>query len=450
MVSRRFSRLRALLGTLALASPLVAGSAGAQVVYDLDACIDMALGRSQNVAIAENNLDGAHKDVLAAYGSFLPQLSTSFYAGHTFIGPTGSVSIDSEGRPIEPTGFDYESYSFSLNASMPIFQGGNNIFNLSRRKEEVRRFEADLEYARYQTAAEVIRSYYGLVLQTNLLEVTEEGVQAAQRNLERAETFYRLGSSARVDVLSAKVRLSNAELERIRAENALQLARVELAKLIQVDPDAGWDVDMALEAEPEVPEVQASIEYAMRNRADLKSWEHRVRSAQHGVRQARSGKIPSLNARFFYGWSDRFFFDQPTDVFDSEYNWGVGVSLSYNIFDGFQTKSAVGRAKASRALSEHSLRLARDDAALEIRQIILNMKEALARVENSEETVEQAAEELRLAEERYQVGAGTILEVNDAQVNLTDAKANVVRAQCDYLTYRADLARATGRKELLR
>jgi outer membrane protein TolC len=135
------------------------------------------------------------------------------------------------------------------------------------------------------------------------------------------------------------------------------------------------------------------------------------------------------------------------NFFNSEYMWGVSGYLSFNIFDRFLTSSSVSMAKADYRIAEYSLEKAKIDAAKEIRGLVLTMKQAREFILVATETVEQAGEDLRLAEERYRVGAGTMLETIDAQVALTQAKADVIRAKTEYLSAAADLARATGKGE---
>jgi outer membrane protein TolC len=134
------------------------------------------------------------------------------------------------------------------------------------------------------------------------------------------------------------------------------------------------------------------------------------------------------------------------NFFKEEYTWWVGASLSLNLFDRFATSSSVGMAKANYRRAEYSLEKAKLDAIKEIKSLGFALNESRERIAVASETVEQAMEDLRLAEERYRVGAGTMLETIDAQVALTQAKADVIDAKCDYLIAKADLARAAGRR----
>jgi outer membrane protein len=118
---------------------------------------------------------------------------------------------------------------------------------------------------------------------------------------------------------------------------------------------------------------------------------------------------------------------------------------SWNIWDRYRTYASIGQAKASSRIAEYERRQAELDAIREIRQLVDTMDEAKERLGVSRQTVESAREDLRLAQERFRVGAGTILDTVVAQSDLTRARANEVQAIVDYLIARAKLARATGR-----
>ncbi|MCK4351248.1 MAG: TolC family protein, partial [Candidatus Krumholzibacteria bacterium] len=148
---------------------------------------------------------------------------------------------------------------------------------------------------------------------------------------------------------------------------------------------------------------------------------------------------------FNYSWSDREMAEN-YNFFKDEYSWSVGASVTFNIFDRFVTSSSVGMAKADYRKAEYRLERAKLDAIKEVKKLVFLINEAKECILVATETVEQAQEDVRLAEERYRVGAGTMLETIDAQVALTQAKADVIDAKCDYLIAVADLARATGKR----
>ncbi len=411
----------------------------------LEQCLQIAVENSPLVGTSRQQLQSARTNVLRSYGSFLPSASLSMTAGHSFIGPTGSIAIDSQGRAVKPTGFDYESYSFGLSSNVTVFDWGANVKRLSEAKSSAQGALHDLQWQKDNVTAIVIRSYYNLLRMKKLEEVQEQGVQAAERNLEQVEAFYTIGSNTKADVLQARVRLANTQLSLITARNNHQLARAKLLSDLNLPLEEDFKIVESINIQSVALDLEEEIEYMFTHRSDLLSLRSRVQAAKSGLVAAQNSRWPTLTAYFQYGWNDRQFPDD-ANFFKSEYSWGLGLSLNFDLFDRFNTKSQILSAKAQSRIAEYNLQLGKLDAVYEVRQLMLSLKEATERINLSEETVSQAEENLRLAEERYRVGAGTILETIEAGVLLTEAQANLVQAQCDYLIAKADFLRATGRE----
>jgi len=444
-MSERISRFvcGALIGALALAAALPLPSVAAARILKLDECIAIAQRNNPEIAIAGEGYRKAGSNVLMNYGRLLPGFNLDFYLGHMYYGPS-SVQYDTQGRPVQSQGFDYPNYNFGLSSDITLFDGGGNINRVRAAMSGRDAAREDLKYRKDIVSARVIRAYYDLVRNRMLLRVQEEGVDLAKRNLERTEALLKVGSATKADVLKARVRHSNTRLSMIQATNASALAGEELAALLRMDGADSIDVDTTMAIQFVEPDAAAEVQYAMTHRSDLRSLEHGIKSAGAAVAAARSGWLPSLGASFNYRWNDRKMAEN-LNFFENEYMWGINAYLSFNIFDRFLTSSNVSMAKADYRIAEYGLDKAKLDAAKEIRGLVLTMKQAREYIAVATETVEQAEEDLRLAEERYRVGAGTMLETIDAQVALTQAKADVIKAKTEYLIAVADLARATGR-----
>ncbi|HER43988.1 MAG TPA: TolC family protein [Candidatus Eisenbacteria bacterium] len=438
---RRAALLPALLLMISIAAP---SSAPAARVLSLEECIGIAMRNNPEIGMAESGIKGAENGLLQSYGQLLPSLNVSFTTGRAFYGPS-SIQYDAQGRPVQTEGFDYNSYSFNMNSSIVLFDGGRNINSI--RSSMKRRDAAREEYRYIQdiVAANVINKYYNFVRAKMLLVVAEESLDQAKQNLDRSEALLEVGSATRADVLKARVRHSNTRLSLIRARNAVEFAREDLVSVLSLRDEQEVDVDTTMAIQFEEPDIETEVRQALEHRPDLRSLQLSTSAARASVAAAKSGWWPSIGAGFNYGWSDRQMAED-LNFFKDEYSWSVGASISLNLFDRFVTSSNVGTARANLRRAEYSLEKAELDAIKEVKNLVFVINEAEERIVVASETVEQAREDVRLAEERYRVGAGTMLETIDAQVALTQAKADVIEAKCDYLIAVADLARATGRR----
>ncbi len=432
-------------------------------VVTLPQAIALALESSPSVMIAGERQDIAGSNVTQAYGSFLPSLSlgkdwaksertdfdTDVYA------PGQYPMIDSGGDTLwfstsVPTGtyedqtINSRSSSWSGAADLNVFNGFSKFSTLNAAKSSLKATEATLGYTRELVVEEVTTAYYNVLRYERLLAVALETRDQAQQELERIETYFRLGSSAKSDVLQQRVRVENTKLDVVVAENNVKKARADLAYSVNQPLAETFRLDAsALETPFTIEPVDSLYNEALTHRLDLASSERTLDARRSDVTTASAGLYPSLTLFGRYSRSD----NESPYKFGSQVSESItyGYSVNWNIFDRLQTWTGRKNAKANVRIAEYELEQARLNVQVEIRQLHNSMTEAALRSEVSRETIVQSQEELRLARERYRVGAGTTLDIISAQVNLADSRAQEVQAQCDFLIAQAKLERAVGR-----
>lgn len=414
-------------------------------VLDLEQCVNLALEASTDVGISRENLRQARGEVMRSYGGLMPDLGVNFWAGHAWAGPTTGIVIDAQGRPIQPSGFDYEQYSFSMQSSLSLFNWGANYNNITRSKRGADAAAYDYQYTQDLVSAITIREYYELVRQNRLEEVQVANLEAKRRNLEQIEAFYNIGSRTKADYLQARVDYSNSELLLMNVRNAKALADARLKSRLNIPQETQLEIDQSIEFTAAEVDFNQEIAYMFENRSDLLASQFRIDAARAELSAVKKARYPTIDGSFSYSWNDRTF-PGSGEVFKNNYQWSVGAFLNWNLFDRFQTKANIQNSEAQQRIAEWNLQQSKIDAVLDVKQISLNIQQAMERLDLAEATVEAAEENLRLAEERYRVGAGTILETIEASSSLTQAQASLIDARVDYLVNRADLQRATGRK----
>lgn len=470
---RRSGRLAAGVAAGCLALACVAGAlpatgqeAGAGVpVLSLDECIRQALSGSPTLMISQEQREIAAQNVRGAKGAFLPNLSlsynwqkserTDFDVAQTEAGTFQIPTTDPNIFTIFPTQVangDIADETVSATykslggrATLNLFDGFSKYGSLRSARHSLEAADATVGYTRERVVEDVVAAYYNLVRYEKLAEVAREARDRAARELERTETYFRLGSAAKSDVLQQRVALENTKLDLVVAENSIKKGQADLAYAMNRPLQGEFAVDASvLEADFAVADVGELYGEALRNRLDLQSSEKTLEARRQDVKAARGSLFPSLDVYGNYG----------RDNNESPYKFGAqvseatsyGYSVSWNIFDRLQTYSGISRAKAGARIAEYQLEQARLNVQVEIRQLHNALVEARERAGVSRETIVQSEEGLRLAQERFRVGAGTALDVIVAQVNLTSARAQEVQAKCDFLIARASLDRALGRR----
>ncbi len=464
------SRLGLVFAVVLFAYPLVtlaqeAGqdSVSQKRVFNLRQCVMIALDADLSLSIAEERRYQAEKDVSAAKGAFLPDLQfsrskvkdkrTDFdvqqfgsqaYSVQTLEGPVLTFPVQfSTGEVADETiKSSYDDYQVSTNLN--VFAGFGKISSLSAAKNNLKAAQALEHWNMELVAQNVASAYYDLLRYERLLEVANDTRDLAAKELERAETYFRLGSAAKSDVLQARVRLENTRLDVVRAENAVAQAFADLAYAMGQPLAQRFDIDrQPLETDFELEDLNTLYAEAMQNRLDLQSQEFAVEAAKKDVTTASANLWPRLDLFASYV---RYNNESPYRFGSQESeNLRYGYRVTWTIFDRMTTLTNRSKAKANERIAEYTLQQYQLDVQREIRQLYNNLIEARERVQVNRETIIQSQEELRLAQERFRVGAGTSLDRILAEVNLATARADEVQAICDFLINRVQLGRAVGR-----
>jgi outer membrane protein TolC len=242
------------------------------------------------------------------------------------------------------------------------------------------------------------------------------------------------------------VNYQNTKLLTVTERNTMRNAFVLLADSRGVPSSQQFEIQVLIPGADEmsVPELAPLLEQAATDRLDLKASTLDVEGRNAGVTEAASGLYPNISAFARYSRNNT---QSPQSLrFGSETNDTVsyGISGNWNLFDRFATKESKRRAVAQKRIAEYNRRIDELNVEAEVVSIHNNLSEAVERFNVATQTVEQAEEDLRLAQERFRVGAGTSLDVINAQVGLAQARRDVVDAQTDYIKFRHQMRRASG------
>jgi len=318
------------------------------------------------------------------------------------------------------------------------------IADFGRTRASVNRFDALLSATkeiggtvREDVAFAAKVAYFNVLRAGRSLDVRRETLRRRESLLKQAQAYYEAGIRAKIDVARAEANLYDARAQVSQAENDLRVARITLLNRMGVDGPADYLLSSPL-AEEKVPGTLPDwIAEAERNRTELAAIRQRERAAAESVRFARGGYLPTLSGTAGLGYAA----DEPP----LDRNYTVGVTLNYPVFTGFLTREQVREAEASLASVRHELVDARRRVALQVEQAAYGVREALERIDARRKERDASEENLRLATARYEVGAGDIIEMIDAQVQMTVAGTGVIDAQYDYSVSVATLLRAIGR-----
>ena len=403
-----------------------AGTAPASVTWTIDQVADIALRNHPLVRQSDAETAAAAARKGQAESPWYPSVTLS--TGYT---RTRSFSAQSDKSTTAPNEF------LRGDLSMLLTDFGRTGASVNRSDALLSAARENAVTVRDDVAFAANVAYFNVLRAGRNLEVKRETLRQRESLLKQAQAYFEAGIRAKIDVARAEANLYGARAQLSQAENDVRVARITLLHRMGVEGPADFVLSDSLADEKNPGTLPEWIAEAERSRPELKSLRERERAADQAVRFARGGYLPVLAGAAGFGYGGD---EAPLDQ-----NYSVGVTLSVPLFSGFLTREQVKEAEASLSSVRHELTDARRRVLLQVEQAAYGVSEASERIGARKKEREASDENLRLATARYEVGAGDIIEMIDAQVQMTQADTATIDAQYDYSVSVATLLRAVGR-----
>lgn len=409
-----------------LLSGLIITNLYSQQRLSLDDAIRIALQKNTTLKQVENNISTFESSLLSSYGNFLPTVGASGSWNWTRVEPDGFPSSESR------------SVSAGVGADITLFDGLSNFANLSQSKNNLESAKLILERSKQEIVFRTISLYYAVVETEQLLKVRNQNVRQQQKNLETIEARNKLGAVTLADVYQQQVQLGNAELEVIRTQNSLEIAKSNLLFYLGLDVLGNYEFSKDLtneekqflktDYEADYNRIHELVNQAISARKDFRSKQLDLESAYIGVTIARSGHFPRLTGSADFGSSANTF----DNLFKSK-RYSAGLTLSIPIFSGFRVSNQVQFAEVRAMNTELELNDLERKITQDIQQSLLDLQAATKALIVSEKNVIAAEENLKIEEEKYSLGAGKLLDVLIANTFFTTAQTNYINSQFNYV-----------------
>tara|TARA_B100001750_G_scaffold247222_1_gene272238 strand:+ start:490 stop:1878 length:1389 start_codon:yes stop_codon:yes gene_type:complete len=411
-------------------------------------CIHIALEKNPLVEIARRQVEAQQAVVFGSYSEVMPRIdATIVNANRT---TSGDTPVILEGIVIrEAPGSTRTNYGKGIRLTMPLYNGGRNWNSIRRNRQAVNNQEFGQINTEDQVVIDVKSSYYSLLKAMRLKEVTEEQVRLNEEQVRMSESKYEIGSVSKIDVLQARANLGNVRINLQNQKKAVLQARADLNSVMGIHPDEVFQIVDPLEqgllnaVEPIT--LQAALRMADGLNPAIQRDVGGVRSALLQTKIARGGLWPTVSGNVSYNRSGIRFQDV-YGTYDKNWRVSFNLNLSLPILNGTQTYADINQARAQQLIAEETLRQTRRTTSLAIRRALLDLDAASEVIALSKDNIVASEESLRLAEERYRVGAGMLLDVFTAQEALARVKSELASSQYDYLIAQARLDGALGKR----
>jgi outer membrane protein TolC len=453
-------------------------SAQIETTLSLKDCIQIATDNNSQLKNARRDVDIAQSGIASAYSYILPQVDMALNTGKTYqseveyLGDAPveyeKIQIDipildpvtgdtvfiapftSSGKPtryeqvlISQPSYERKANSFQLEVGQNLFDGGIWWNRIRKAKADKMSAEHSADHTKQQIIMTTKQYYYNLLKQQALLKVSEENVRSNEEQFNRTHSMYEIGSVAQADVYKTRVSFGVAKSELIAQKNKVMVSKYNLNFIMGRDPRTSIAIkEIEVDSLPRIFKDR-EIEQALENSPQLLALKKLALSSELNHKMAKGQFWPAVSVGASYS---RFSpeFNRLYEHYEKNYNWYVGASVRMNLFRGFGDKAVKDTQKLYFLTAEENYIERKRQLRAEVEEDYQNLKSYQELIIINEENLVSAEEDLRLARERYRVGSGTLLDVLQAQVSVTQAQTTLINAKYDAMISQAELEAAIG------
>jgi outer membrane protein TolC len=411
---------------------VAAPAAAQQVEVTLADAIQRALLVQPAMVQAVGDERNAGASRRSSLGAFLPIITTNASGSRS----NQPFRIQGDTTTYPPV----YTYSGGLNASLDLFAGFRRLANLRSASATLDAAGAGVVNQRFQVTLQTKQAFYNALATEELVRVAQSQVRRAQQQLQISVEKLRAGSATRSDSLRSTVDYGNARIALLQARANLATAQADLGRQIGVDQPVRAVPDSVL---PTVPDTGALRTAALESAPQVQQAEAQARAARAQVWGARAQYWPTLNVSYS---NTRSGINDPQlpllGSYKETFQWRFGIS--WTLFNGFVREQNQVSASVSRDVADARAADTRRQVNAQLTQQLAVLTTAYEKISIAQSNVAAGTEDVRVQNERYRVGAATILDLLTSQAALTLAEQNLVQARFDYLIARAQVEALVG------
>ena len=404
----------------------------------LDEAVRMAQQNAPEAIQAEGGERTSKAARAAAIGAILP--SASLNMGRVIQFGGGQTRVNQNGETVAITAAPTNSTGLSLN--MTLFDGGQRLYALRTANSNILEAEANRVAVKYNVALQVKQQYYAVLAAIESRDAAELQMAQATEQFKSSVAKVRAGAATRSDSLRGVVQVGNAQLALITAQTNKETADAALTRLVGSEVPVTADPASVQENMAALPDSAQLAALARRGPA-VEVAQSNVDAAKEAVKASKATYLPSLSASYSRtgsGTDPRFGLgDGPFS-----YNGRLSFSLSYPVFNNFLREQQVVQAKVGDINAQATLRDTQLAAQQSLTQYIGALRGASQRVAVQAASVAAAQEDVRVQQQRYNIGASVLLDLITSQAALATAEQALIQARYDYRIARAQLEALIG------
>ena len=414
---------------------------------DLETALRIAHDNNPTIKIADIEIQRVDYAKKEAIGALLPSLNavgqyTDNVMKQVMFMPE-SFSALMGGQKYMEMGYK-NSYNGVLSTQIPIvnFTLWQNIKN---KQNDIDIIIEKSRASKIEMTKQVKDAYYGVLLSKSSLKVLEQSHKNALETLKNIENSYKQGVVSEYDFIRAQVNVNNLNPILINAKNGVELAIMQLRMILSLPAEQNIETQETLESFNKNISLFSQIdkETALIQNSDLKILDYNITGLENQLKLINTQHLPMLSA------SGNYIYQTQSEDFNfKEYNWvssaSIGLQLTVPLFSGMQKVNQAKQVKMAIKGLQLQREYAKDGINLQIQAAINQMKAAKEQLNVNKDAIKQAERGYEIAKVRYQVGSGTILELNDSELSLTQSSLNYQQSLYNFLSAQANVEKIMG------
>lgn len=442
-----FKRAGFLVAAALIAVAVNAQETGGALKLTLDDALKIALSDNPTIKVAEQQIEVKKISKDEAWQALLPSADFSGTIQYTVLAAVMKLNMGGNVQSFKMGQDNTSTWNGQFQVSLPLF-APTVYATINLTKSDLDNAVEQSRSSKLDLVNQVTKAYYQVILAQDSYDVLCKSLEQAERNFNVVKSLYELGGTSEYDKISAEVQLRSLNPTVIQARNAVTLAKLQLMILMGMDPETEIVVEGSLEDYEDrlYSEALASESYSLENNTNMRQLKINETMLNQSLKVQKMNFLPTLALAGTYSLQSLY----NKDFNVGEYEWAksssIVLSLSVPIFRmGNFTKLKSTKLQISQ-LSEN-IGYTEKQLGMQVRSYVDNMKANAEQVASNHEAIEQAEKGREIASKRYEIGKGTILELNNSEVQLTQAKLTYSQSIYNYLAAKADLDKVLGKDE---
>lgn len=399
-------------------------------VFSLKDCIDIAIQYNPSIRASIYDEDVYKSKIGQAWANYFPSIDAGVNISRSMTKYSKEIMFANKKT------YNTMGYVPNVSADMLLFDFGKTKASADMAKRMYEGKKEDTKENINTIIYYIKTTYYNILFAQAQVNVYEDTVKDYELQLQQAWGFYKLGKKAKIDVVTAEYNLGKAQLNLVKAQNILKVAKVELSKIMGIPEYTNYELCDELSLDKLDITEEKAIETALNIRPELISARKSVEAAKLNLRAAKRDYTPNIGAFASYGYG-----------LGSEYNITsaqVGVELSYSGLNVLKVKKQIDEASSQYKKIQAEYDNTKDDVYYNVKKNYIDLQTAIEEINIAKLALDQAKEQYRQVTGRYKAGVGDAIELKDGENTYLNARLDFYNAMLNYNTSAAALEKEIG------